>query len=355
MRHNITIILLIITLAIAPASAFAMQESSDDTLPQQEGTAFVLTFANLRLRSLPTLNAPTLQTIPSGTTVRATGRDAGLSWLYVEYRGVTGWVSALYVRTSDNLTVLPVRDGTDPTQDPPPPASQTTAIDGTRIGTGTLVIFSNDGNVNIRSDPNVDSPRLSQIPAGTRVDVMLLDPTYSWGQVEYDGVTGWVALWVVNTLGDIRTVEVVGNPGSGSDLPLPNAGAGSVYSEEQRAVVQTAQNHLGRYVPNASVLIEVLSNGANNGFISCGPVIPYFRLYRPSDFDLARVPELETVRDNINSAFDSLNRARAQWLIACRGGTLLFRDQYPAWLAIAQGGLPALDAARSLVAELSAR
>jgi uncharacterized protein YraI len=332
-----------------------VQEPNSDAPPQQDGVAFVLTFANLRLRSLPTVNAPALQTIPQGTTVRASGRDAGVNWLLVEYRGVTGWVSSLYVRTSDNLSALPVRDGTDPNASPPPPASQSTALDGTVVGSGTMVIFSNEGNVNIRVEPNVDSPRLGQIPLGTRVDVILLDPTYSWGQVDFGGVQGWVALWAVNTLGDLRTVEVVGNPGSGSDLPLPS-GPNTTYSEEQRAVVQTAQVHLGRYVPNASTLIGILNNGANNGFISCGPVIPYFRPYRPSDFDIARVPELATVRDNINAAFDSLNRARAHWLIACTGDrTLLFSDQYPAWLAIAQGGLPSLEAAESLVAELSAR
>ena len=356
MHQKLSVILLLILLITAPASALAAPEPIDHADGQQEAVAFVQTTANLRLRSLPTSDAPVLQTIPQGTTVRAIGRDANINWLWVEFRGVTGWVSVFYVRTSDSLAALTVRDGTDPNAEPPPPASQTTALDGTVVSSGTLVIFSNSAEVNVRAEPSIEAPSLTIISPGTRVIVDQIDTSYTWGRVNVDGITGWVALWVVNTLGDIRTVARVGDPTSGSDLPLPSTGPGSVLSAEQRQIIQDAQDYLGRYIPNASGLIDVLNNGASNGLISCGPDIPFFRDYRPTNYQLERVPELATVRDNMNTAFDFLNRARAQWLIACTGNrTLLFKDQYPVWLGIALEGLPFLDEARAQLAALSAR
>jgi len=343
MKNRVIIVALLLALfgaLIAPAAA---QESSGIT---------VVTSANLNVRSLPDANSPSLQLAPQGTTLPVYGRDGSGNWLQVGYKGVVGWVSVFYVSAVDTSS-LPVVDNS--VANPNRVTEQTTAPDGTVVQNGTLVVFANFSDTNIRSLPNDNSTALAVIPAGTRVTVTRLDSTRSWGLVNFNGVSGWVALFVVNVLGDIRTVPIEGNPGSGSNLPVPSS---NVFSLEQREIVERAQSHLGRYLDDASVLFDLLNGGANGGLIICGPATEFMRSYRPTARELSLVPELSAVATDMNLAFRDLNRARAYWLSACGFDKTLTADAataFASWLAIAQTGLNTLVSAQTRLAELSAR
>jgi hypothetical protein len=219
------------------------------------------------------------------------------------------------------------------------------------VETGQVIVFSATSNVNVRALPDEGAPRLGQLRRNQRAVVTLLDPTYLWGRINFEGQNGWVALYVVNVLGDIRTVEVLGDPNTSSDLPIP---AGQVNNEPQRAAVQNAQNHLARFRPAASTLINIFSNGAGSGFIACAPEVAFFSPYRPLVSDFVLVPELEAVVNRMNEGFDLINRARAGWVGACSANqTLLFRDQFPIWLAQAQEGAAILDEVQRSLAILA--
>lgn len=337
----------LLTLLVALLGAFVLPTYAQDT----SGIA-VVTNANLNVRSLPSPNSPSLQVVPQGTTLPVYGRDGTGSWLQIGYKGVIGWVSVFYVSPID-VSTLPIVDNSVPNPERVP--ERTTGIDGTIVQTGTLVVYSNFSATNLRAEPRDGGVRLAIIPAGTRLTVTLLDASRSWGQVTYNGQTGWVALFVVNVLGDIRTVPVEGNPGSGSNLPVP---ASTVFTLEQRAVVQRVQNHLGNYLDDASTLNDLLNGGANNGLITCGPPTTYMRRFTLTPRELSLVPELLAVVNDMNAAFSDLNRARAYWLSACGVDKTLTADAasaFAGWLTIAQSGLATLNVAQTRLAELSAR
>lgn len=317
----------------------------------QDQPIVVVPTVDLRVRAYPATNAPRLAVVPKGTNLAALGRDAGINWIQVSFQGTIGWVSAFYLTSSDDLSTLPVTDGTVP--DPNRPEERQVAPDGTVVLTGQLIIFSAYAEVNVRSRPSESAAILGVLSPNERATVTLLDSTRSWGQISFNGQLGWVALYAVTVLGDIRTVAIEGNPASGSDLPVNQS---PFFSPEQRGIVEKAQRFLSRAIPNASSLIDILNNGAASGLIQCSPIMPYFRDYVPTNYELELVSELAAVRDTMNAAFDLLNDARARWVIACDAGqTLLYKDQFPQWLATAQQGGALLNDAQRQLAELSAR
>jgi len=58
--------------------------------------------ANLQLRRNPSVDAESLQLIPSGTQVVVTGRTEEADWLRVTFEGDEGWVSARYLFVTYN-------------------------------------------------------------------------------------------------------------------------------------------------------------------------------------------------------------------------------------------------------------
>jgi len=353
---RLKVILFVVCFLLLPVSnaGAALLFPQDANSRQQDSTnVIVVAQSNLNIRSLPSTNAPSLQVAPANTSLLAIGRNANTSWVQVEYSGVIGWVSVYYVNTSSRLSVLPVTDGTD-TSVTDRPQERSSAPDGTLVNAGELVVFAAYSEVNVRALPSDTAPILGKLVPNERATVTLLDPSRSWGRISFQEQQGWVALYVVNVLGDIRTVPIVGAPTSGSDLPISDNGGG--FSLEQREIVRKVQTHMGRYLGAAGTLMQIMSNGANSGIIACGPDVGFFRSYRLTRLESSKVPELVTVVDEMNTAFAELNRARAPWVAACEASnTLLFRDQFPTWLATAQGGATKLESAQRNLANLAAR
>lgn len=319
-------------------------------LARQEAPAFVVTTAELNIRSLPSTSGARLQTAPVNTTLQVIGRNGDGSWLQVAYKGVVGWVSSVYVATNGDISLLPVTDGSDPNV--PANVGQSSAPDGTIVANGTLVIFSSSTSVNVRQQPDFNSVLLGTVDPGVRVVVTQVDSSRSWGRIDFNGQVGWVELYAVTVLGDIRTVAVAGQPGSGTNLPVP----GGPPSLEQRAVVDRAQAHLAKYLPAVNELVFVLSLGADaDPFVACGPEIPFMKSYVPARRDYELVPDLlELVRD-MNAAIRQLNRARAAWILGCGPDkTLVDATRFSPWLATAQEGLADLQDVQTRLAELSA-
>ncbi|NJL95943.1 MAG: SH3 domain-containing protein [Anaerolineae bacterium] len=294
-------------------------------LAQEDGGPFVTTTANLRVRATPTADSPILQTVPRNTAVLVYGRSADNGWLQVGFRGVVGWVSVFYVNIGFPVSSLPVVDGSVPSPDRR--QEQVAAPDGTLVQTGQLVVFSTVSNVNIRLAPDEGALRLGQLPRNARATVTLLSPGRNWGLITYNGLSGWVALSVVNVLGDLRTVPVDGQPGSGATVPLP---ASPLLSLEQREAVTRAQNHYTRYAAQLSGLIDILNQVVNGGILTCGPAPEFLRPYRPFRRDLQLVPQIADLAAAMNAAFASANQARAQWLSRCGSERLLYEfDREP--------------------------
>jgi hypothetical protein len=67
---------------------------------------FVLLEANLR--DEPFASGEILAVIPHSTTVPVIGRDSEGTWLFVNYRGVEGWISNINFRRPENIDAIPV-------------------------------------------------------------------------------------------------------------------------------------------------------------------------------------------------------------------------------------------------------
>jgi uncharacterized protein YraI len=336
--RKLTVFVLLMSVLLTGVSALA------------QDPIFLTTRASLNVRSLPSVDAPSLQVAPQGTTILAIGRNAATTWTQVEFKGVIGWVSNAYVGASGDLNSLPITDATDPSVNPRP-QEQVSAPDGTIVQAGTIVVFANQSFVNVRALPDESSEVLRQLVPSQRATVTVLDPTRTWGRVEVDGSEGWVALYAVNVLGDIRTVEILGRPDTGANLPLPDD-----TSLADREVVDRLQAHLARWLPKASTLIDVLSRAVDTGLLACNTRdVPLIRPYRPTIADVARVPEIEAIVADMNIAFDLLNDARVPWVAACYGGnTQQYRGQFPSWLQTARDGANLLANVQQRIAVLGA-
>lgn len=346
MFRNFALILLLTALLAGMAVPALAQEG-----PAPESGWIVITTANLRVRAQPTLNSPALQTAPFGTSLPVYGRSADNAWLQVAFRGVIGWVSRFYVDALFSIGELPVVDGTDPNV--ARLQERVSAPDGTLVLSGQLVVFNLSTDVNIRAEPLSGGTRIGLLPAGERAIVTLISRNRQWGLIDYNGITGWVALGVLRQLGDIRTVPRQGVPNSGAPVPLPPS---ATFSLEQRAAVGRAQGHLAQYLPDLSSLVSILSSGANGGIITCGPVMGFFRNYAIPGRDLQLVPQLEPIVADMNAALTDAARARAQWVLACgEDDTLVTRDGFRQWLPTAQAAVARLLGVQTRLANLASR
>ncbi|MFP4321464.1 MAG: SH3 domain-containing protein, partial [Anaerolineales bacterium] len=309
-----------------------------------------ITNTELRVRAQPMRNSPTLQIADQDTSIVAIGRTADTAWIQVEFNGAVGWMSRFFLSSFDDLSQLPVTDG-GPQSVEPRPQERTTALDGTQVETGTLVVFATLARVNVREEPSTSAPIIGQLAEDERALVTLLSREREWGQITFRGQPGWVALFAVNILGDIRTVPLIGEPGSGAPVPVPPSGR----TPEERVVVDRAQEHLGRFIGGAGNLVNILEDGVATGFITCNiRLVPLFREYRPALSDYQVYPELEGIVDQMNAAFETLNGARRPWVTACDGAFVRrVLDQYPNWLASAQAGLAQLREAQRQLAILA--
>ena len=99
------------------------------------------------------------------------------------------------VATPENTTVAAPENTT---------ASSTASTEKpTTVGTYTIDVDPNPGNLRMRADHSVDSENITLIPAGTKVtvtdvyeDANSSDQTLKyWGKVTYAGYTGWISMW----------------------------------------------------------------------------------------------------------------------------------------------------------------
>jgi uncharacterized protein YraI len=89
------------------------------------------------------------------------------------------------------------------------------AVDTTATSTpaaGGLVVTATPFNVNIRSEPNVDSERLDLLPAGQSAEVIGRVADNSWWQINFNGITGWVSaeFAIIAEGADINSIPVTG-------------------------------------------------------------------------------------------------------------------------------------------------
>jgi hypothetical protein len=77
------------------------------TSPINPNNIPVLLVAESNLRAEPDLGADILAVIPLGAILPATGRDTDALWIFVNYRGIEGWINSSVFQLPDNILDLP--------------------------------------------------------------------------------------------------------------------------------------------------------------------------------------------------------------------------------------------------------
>ena len=137
------------------------------------------TTSNLNLRTGPGTKSTIILTIPQGTeiSVQAVENLNGETWLKVQYQGQGGYVSAAY--TSLTATSPPH----EPEKSPPD------------YGNSYHLVATTTANLNVRSSPGINSPRIGQLPLGTDIPVkdMIHHQGETWLQIFYQGQKAYIA------------------------------------------------------------------------------------------------------------------------------------------------------------------
>lgn len=174
--------------------SYSLVSGQPGTGGQFPGTATVTSY-RLNVRRGPGTNFAIITKLNTNDVVNLTGyRNGDATWVQVSLpNGTTGWVSALYVRTSIPISSLtPVTSPTTPTTPPPTGA------------TGTVIT----GMLNVRTGPGVGYPAFTTVSNGASVTLLGRDSTATWVKVILrDGRQGWVNASFLTT-----TVPVINLP-----------------------------------------------------------------------------------------------------------------------------------------------
>lgn len=186
-------------------------------LPQP---GYVSTDGPVNLRAAPSTDASIIVQVPAGQTLSVLGRSTSGDWYHVRLdSGETGWMFAsLLVQNVGDIQS--VYDAT-----PLPPQ---------RYGEmgRTATVFAPTG-ANLRAAPDVTFPLVMSIPDGAQVTLLARSPYSPWIKVDFNGITGWLALITLETEAVIEALPIDYNvpppppptrePGSfGNAFPDPN-------------------------------------------------------------------------------------------------------------------------------------
>lgn len=171
---------------------------------------------NLRIRTGPATTFQQVGIVPSGTTIPVLGKNAAGDWLYIDSNGMRGWVAGWYATVNGDLNTVPVvaNDGSGapgtPPANPPsnPPTSPPPGNPPSDPPTG--VTATTRDYARMRSGPGTTYSQVETIPYNATVSVLGRNTVGDWIKVEYNGIQGWVASWLLTVHGDINSLPVLG-------------------------------------------------------------------------------------------------------------------------------------------------
>ena len=175
-----------------PVKATKAEDNTQQTLPT--GTEISTTVGvPLNVRSEPTLNAPAIAMLETGTQIQIlrTQTVDGIIWAYISADTLTenGWVMAIYLNTVGGETLPTV--SADVTHGSPSNAS------------GNTVTVTTKGTVDLYASPTVQGRVVFQLEDGSPVTILRIDSIgqQSWAYVQSVDLDrpGWILVDSLNT------------------------------------------------------------------------------------------------------------------------------------------------------------
>ena len=220
-----------------PVKATKAEDNTQQTLPT--GTEISTTVGvPLNVRSEPTLNAPAIAMLETGTQIQIlrTQTVDGIIWAYISADTLTenGWVMAIYLNTVGGETLPTV--SADVTHGSPSNAS------------GNTVTVTTKGTVDLYASPTVQGRVVFQLEDGSPVTILRIDSIgqQSWAYVQSVDLDrpGWILVDSLNTESiDLSIYDAA--PVATPTVPLPAQLSSSILTEE---IPATTKETLTLYV-----------------------------------------------------------------------------------------------------------
>jgi len=177
------------------------------SLVSAQGSNVVIVNAGAaNIRSGPAANTTSLGSVPGGTELVVTGRNADLTWWRVNSSYGVGWVSDELVIFRGSIDAVPIVNQP--------------------VGTlETATIFIDRYPATVYRNPNTDSFVIGIAPQGASLVVSGRTANGNWWQVETSAGTGFVESSKVAFRGDVTLVAVVTDPGPSFDGPTVRVNA----------------------------------------------------------------------------------------------------------------------------------
>jgi uncharacterized protein YraI len=113
--------------SVAGATA-VLRQTANQTVTTQLGNVSVVTRVNANLRKTPAVAGEVLATIPFGTQLEVTGRNANSNWVQVNFNNQNGWISSgLLEFQLGNIVNVNILDENGNVVQPEPAAQATVA------------------------------------------------------------------------------------------------------------------------------------------------------------------------------------------------------------------------------------
>ena len=207
-----------------PVKATKAENNTQQTLPT--GTEISTTVGvPLNVRSEPTLNAPAIAMLETGTQIQILRTQSvdGIIWAYVSADTLTenGWVMAIYLNTAEGEALPTV--SADVTHGSPSNTS------------GDSVTVTTKGTVDLYASPTVQGRVVFQLEDGSPVTILRIDSIgqQSWAYVQSVDLDrpGWILVDSLNTESiDLSIYDAA--PVATPTVPLPAQLSSSILTEE---------------------------------------------------------------------------------------------------------------------------
>ena len=214
-----------------PVKATKAENNTQQTLPT--GTEISTTVGvPLNVRSEPTLNAPAIAFLETGTQIQILRTQSvdGIIWAYVSADTLTenGWVMAIYLNTVEGEALPTV--SADVTHGSPSNTS------------GNTVTITTKGTVDLYASPTVQGRVVFQLEDGSPVTILRIDSIgqLSWAYVQSVDLDrpGWIPLDSLDTSN--VDLSIYTTPVTYPTTPLPMQSDGINITEETSATTKEA-------------------------------------------------------------------------------------------------------------------
>ena len=207
-----------------PVKATKAEDNTQQTLPTGEEISTTVGVP-LNVRSEPTLNAPAIAMLETGTQIQILRTQSvdGIIWAYVSADTLTenGWVMAIYLNTVEGEALPTV--SADVTHGSPSNTS------------GDTVTVTTKGTVDLYASPTVQGRVVFQLEDGSPVMILRIDSIgqQSWAYVQSVDLDrpGWILVDSLNTESiDLSIYDAA--PVATPTVPLPAQLSSSILTEE---------------------------------------------------------------------------------------------------------------------------